>query len=417
MDSADIDHRLATLISIFEERPIADLLVSLQAHNGDLEQTIESLVNPLTTSITASTESRNIQKGQPNRKRVAIEHYFGPPDRSGDGSSTSDPTQHEPPSKRLKREESDRKRNNGVAENEERNAFDLLKWDDDKVSSGKRLPVQTLKNPEEISAKLPCCELYPNFLPADVADRLLIAVLEEAKQWSQHKFVINEKPVVSHHQSCLYVSSSESLATKTVIYGGETYTENKAMLTEMEEIRVPIEDKVNERLIERDRYLGEIPCRWRANALVANCYDNETQGVGFHADRLTQIGVMPTIASMTLGATRAFRLRRIINAGNPMAQTIDLLLPHNSLLVMFPPCQELWKHSVPPQKSVIRHPISGLARINLTYRHYRLDYTDGDTPRCHCGNPCDLKPVMKKEGRIGRYFYMLAGFGSQDPTG
>ncbi|TPX50078.1 hypothetical protein SeMB42_g02377 [Synchytrium endobioticum] len=376
MDSADIDHRLATLISIFEERPIADLLVSLQAHNGDLEQTIESLVNPLTTSITASTESRNIQKGQPNRKRVAIEHYFGPPDRSGDGSSTSDPTQHEPPSKRLKREESDRKRNNGVAENEERNAFDLLKWDDDKVSSGKRLPVQTLKNPEEISAKLPCCELYPNFLPADVADRLLIAVLEEAKQWSQH-----------NHQD------------------------------KMEEIRVPIEDKVNERLIERDRYLGEIPCRWRANALVANCYDNETQGVGFHADRLTQIGVMPTIASMTLGATRAFRLRRIINAGNPMAQTIDLLLPHNSLLVMFPPCQELWKHSVPPQKSVIRHPISGLARINLTYRHYRLDYTDGDTPRCHCGNPCDLKPVMKKEGRIGRYFYMLAGFGSQDPTG
>ena len=94
-------------------------------------------------------------------------------------------------------------------------------------------------------------------------------------------------------------------------------------------------------------------------------------------DRLTQLGPRCTIASLSLGATRLFRMRKTVagegeaddpgagpknNAGgSPQATptrsangaatqvgfaSIDVLLPHNTLVVMFPPAQEEWKHEV-----------------------------------------------------------------------
>jgi hypothetical protein len=90
-----------------------------------------------------------------------------------------------------------------------------------------------------------------------------------------------------------------------------------------------------------------------------------TQSVGFHSDVLQYLGPFPTIASLTLGCTRPFRLRPFLPSGNnnnnnnsgpdqplPQIRTLDIILPHNSLLIMHAGCQERYKHAVPPMNGM-----------------------------------------------------------------
>ena len=79
------------------------------------------------------------------------------------------------------------------------------------------------------------------------------------------------------------------------------------------------------------------------------------------ADKLTQLGPRPTIASLSLGATRTFRLRPAAERGSrgrksshgqkapedhTSMQCADVVLPHNTLVIMWPPTQEEWRHEV-----------------------------------------------------------------------
>lgn len=90
-------------------------------------------------------------------------------------------------------------------------------------------------------------------------------------------------------------------------------------------------------------------------------------------------------------------------------------LPHNSLLIMHPPTQEYYKHDIPKITSnlppIRRHPISGLERINMTFRHYREDFAANKTPNCFCGNKMDLQVAFNKDRE--KYFYTCSGAGGK----
>mmetsp|Transcript_22517 Transcript_22517/g.53247 ORF Transcript_22517/g.53247 Transcript_22517/m.53247 type:complete len:91 (+) Transcript_22517:84-356(+) len=77
---------------------------------------------------------------------------------------------------------------------------------------------------------------------------------------------------------------------------------------------------------------------------------------------------------------------------------------------MWPPCQEEWKHEVPVEadKRLVVHPLSGLTRVNLTFRMRRDDYVK-KAPRCTCDRTCRLKPVFKQGDNCGRYFWACFG--------
>lgn len=148
-----------------------------------------------------------------------------------------------------------------------------------------------------------------------------------------------------------------------------------------------------------------------------NHYAHSKESVGWHADKLTYLGPRPTIGSLTLGATRFFRIRKVVpDAKNPdtASQMISIALPHNSLLVMWPPMQEEWKHEVPTQAKVTPHPISGTARINITYRLRREGFSPQETPVCQCGVAMVLRCVFKNKANYGKYFYMCYAAGSQE---
>ena len=105
-------------------------------------------------------------------------------------------------------------------------------------------------------------------------------------------------------------------------------------------------------------------------------------------------------------------------------------LPHNTLLIMWPPFQEVWKHEVPAasasgsassaSSALVPHPAAGARRVNLTFRMARPAFAARHTPTCRCGRAAVLKVAYKGsaaaaggEGGDGcfRYFYKCS------PTG
>jgi alkylated DNA repair dioxygenase AlkB len=94
------------------------------------------------------------------------------------------------------------------------------------------------------------------------------------------------------------------------------------------------------------------------NSVLANLYRDGNDGMGWHADDEPELGRDPVIASVSLGATRRFRMRH----RRRRDLTVDLDLEHGSLLMMAGATQHHWVHAVPKT----RRPVG--ERINLTFR-------------------------------------------------
>lgn len=102
----------------------------------------------------------------------------------------------------------------------------------------------------------------------------------------------------------------------------------------------------------------EQACASRFNSVLANCYRDGADGMGFHADKEPELGPEPVIASLSLGATRRFALKPARHPG----QALTLDLHAGDLLLMRGTTQRYWRHGVPKT----RRPVA--ARINLTFR-------------------------------------------------
>lgn len=93
------------------------------------------------------------------------------------------------------------------------------------------------------------------------------------------------------------------------------------------------------------------------NSVLVNLYRDGKDGVGWHADNEAVNGREPTIASVSLGATRRFDLRH-----RESKETVKVDLHSGSLLVMSGLSQHCWVHQVAKTKQVVG------PRINLTFR-------------------------------------------------
>lgn len=96
----------------------------------------------------------------------------------------------------------------------------------------------------------------------------------------------------------------------------------------------------------------------RFNSVLLNLYRDGHDCMGWHRDNEPELGSEPVIASVSFGAVRRFRFRRV---GDPR-QKVELELGSGSLLVMSGRTQELWQHALPRMLRVTE------PRINLTFR-------------------------------------------------
>lgn len=94
------------------------------------------------------------------------------------------------------------------------------------------------------------------------------------------------------------------------------------------------------------------------NAVLLNLYRGGRDSVGWHADNEPELGANPVIASLSLGATRMFRLQHRKNKQLNYKVELD----HASLLVMRGVTQHCWRHQLPKTTRQVGE------RINLTFR-------------------------------------------------
>ncbi|XP_046965241.1 DNA oxidative demethylase ALKBH2-like [Vanessa cardui] len=103
--------------------------------------------------------------------------------------------------------------------------------------------------------------------------------------------------------------------------------------------------------------------------VLVNKYRNGNDHMGEHRDNEPDLDPNFPIASVSLGAERPFILKhRDTRKPGPNKKAIPKItinLEHGSVLLMNPPTNEVWYHSLPTRKRILD------ARINLTFRKMR----------------------------------------------
>ncbi|NJL84214.1 MAG: alpha-ketoglutarate-dependent dioxygenase AlkB [Chloroflexaceae bacterium] len=184
---------------------------------------------------------------------------------------------------------------------------------------------------------LPAVAFHPNYLSEAKADRLFEHCL--ALDWQQNHFSVGNKIIPLPRLETLYGDSPAICYS----YSGQVTLKARPWTPELEQLR----DR-----LERD--FG-----FSFQAVVGNLYRTGQDSIGWHADDEPSLGPQPAIASISLGATRRFRLKPKTGRA---AHAFDL--GHGSLLLMLPGCQEDWLHEVPKTTRPIKQ------RINLTFRPF-----------------------------------------------
>jgi alkylated DNA repair dioxygenase AlkB len=95
---------------------------------------------------------------------------------------------------------------------------------------------------------------------------------------------------------------------------------------------------------------------------LLNLYRDGDDSMGWHSDDEPELGERPVIASLSLGATRRFRMR---HRRRKDLEPVAIDLESGSLLIMQGDTQRFWKHQVPKTRRTVE------PRINLTFRSIR----------------------------------------------
>ena len=180
------------------------------------------------------------------------------------------------------------------------------------------------------------CHLIPEFVTPSSGYRLLEQLINQVS-WEQEVIRMFDK---THHSPRLSAWFGE---TGTVYkYSGITRVA-RVWPDYLDEIHQQIEEFTEQNF----------------NSVLLSYYRAGNDGMGKHSDDEKELGRKPTIASLSLGATRRFILHpKSVRLG----RSISVNLPHGSLMVMSGNCQKNWKHSVPKTKTPVG------PRINLTFR-------------------------------------------------
>lgn len=105
------------------------------------------------------------------------------------------------------------------------------------------------------------------------------------------------------------------------------------------------------------------------NFVLVNRYKDGLDHMGEHRDDEKDLDPLCPIASVSLGAARDFIFRHRDMRGKQSCSRIEpvkMELAHGSLLLMNPPTNTFWYHSLPVRKKVLA------PRINLTFRRIIL---------------------------------------------
>lgn len=111
-------------------------------------------------------------------------------------------------------------------------------------------------------------------------------------------------------------------------------------------------------LLQKIKLRVESTTGTKFTTVLLNQYRDGKDSNGWHADNEKELGINPSIASLSFGAERNFQLKHNSNKELRKSMTLE----HGSLLLMKGSTQHFWKHQIPKTAKPIG------PRINLTFR-------------------------------------------------
>jgi alkylated DNA repair dioxygenase AlkB len=177
--------------------------------------------------------------------------------------------------------------------------------------------------------------LYPDFIPAAEADRLL-RELRDTTEWRQETIKLFGKPV--------------DVPRLTAWYGdeGTRYT-----YSGIENVPLPWTPCLREVKRAVEPSSGVV-----FNSVLLNRYRTGRDSVSWHADDEPEFGARPVIASVSFGGTRSFQMKH--KRRKELKASVELT--HGSLLIMRGGTQADWLHQVRKTSRPVEE------RLNLTFR-------------------------------------------------
>jgi alkylated DNA repair dioxygenase AlkB len=161
-------------------------------------------------------------------------------------------------------------------------------------------------------------------------DRLLHGI-----PWKNDEVVLFGKPITTARKVAWYGDSNFSYT-----YSGTT-KQALVWTPELAELKALVEQLTGTRF----------------NSCLLNLYHDGNEGMGWHSDDEKSLGKDSSIASVSFGAEREFRLKH-----KRSDEKISILLESGSLLVMKGSTQTHWLHCIPKSKKITT------PRVNLTFR-------------------------------------------------
>ena len=167
-----------------------------------------------------------------------------------------------------------------------------------------------------------------DFLAASLADRYFVDLRDQCA-WEQ-------KPAIFGHMQPRLTAS----------YGDEGVTYRYSLTVNVALPWTPT-------LLEIKKKIEAVQGEY--NYCLLNRYRSGADSMGLHADDEPEIGNV--IGSLSLGATRSFRIRH-----NSTKETKVFQAGNGTLIIMAGTMQKFWKHDIPKTKAAVGE------RINLTFR-------------------------------------------------
>ena len=265
------------------------------------------------------------------------------------------------------------------------------------------LKVITLNTPLDVKEHLhPYASLHLNFLPDPLIKSVQESLLSMKEHFSKNKFYLFGN--LCELNSSMGLFSRPSATYTKLVYNGLKRPKPFEYSKGMEDLARYVERYLNEKIIPNaDRLKWQLRDDWTNDFCVVNCYEKLQNNMDWHSDRLSHIGPHNYVASISIGTTRMFRLRSTYKELAPIYQ---VPLPHNSLFIMRPGCQEEFKHCLSPMlKAIDVHPVLGTLRFGITARCYPTFFIE-NLPKCKCGTGMILRRSHKSLATRGKYFWL-----------
>ena len=176
---------------------------------------------------------------------------------------------------------------------------------------------------------------YPNFLETKEAVSIFENLHKETP-WQQDNITVFGKVYAQPRLTSLYANNSLPYSYSNITMHPHSFT--------------PLIDSLRKR-IEKHTKATYTTC-------LLNLYRNGKDSNGWHSDDEKELGMNPTIASLSIGANRLFKFR----SKEDKSKIKSLIIESGSLLLMKGETQHNWQHQLPKTSKIVP------PRINLTFR-------------------------------------------------